>query len=197
MIAESRQPPLSEGASVISNIAYYREDEEAFSSDSAAAPVTNPKARLFPVTVSNREESGLVARSFAGKPVTVTGNNAGQSSIALSVTDRKAPVTVTGKSNPSFPVTDTGVSDTGILARLADEYWWRRALRKVYGRKFEHGAIRLGLVHSREGKYVSDETLKRRQKQNRRNCHIFQHQIVTNELGQEYSRVEGRKLILN
>jgi hypothetical protein len=36
--------------------------------------------------------------------------------------------------------------------------WWRRPLCKVYGRKFEHGSIRLGLVHRRKGKYVSDET---------------------------------------
>ena len=72
---------------------------------------------------------------------------------------------------------------TGILARLADEYWWRRALRKVYGRKFEHGAIRLGLVHSRKGKYVSDETLTRRQKRDRRNRAILEHCIATNETG--------------
>jgi hypothetical protein len=54
-------------------------------------------------------------------------------------------------------------------------------------RQFEHGAIRLGLVHSRKGKYVSDETLKSRQKQNRRNRAILEHCIATNELGQEYT----------
>lgn len=61
------------------------------------------------------------------------------------------------------------VTVTGILVRLADEYWWRRVLRKVYVRRFEHGAIRLGLVQSRRGKYVSDETLRRRQKRDRSN----------------------------
>ena len=102
------------------------------------------------------------------------------------------PVTVTGKHNPLIPV--TGMDDlnepvivTGVLARLADEYWWRRALRKVYGRKFEHGAISLGLVHSRKGKYVSDETLKRRQKRDRRNRAILEQCVATNEQGQEYT----------
>jgi hypothetical protein len=60
-------------------------------------------------------------------------------------------------------------------------------LRKNHVRQFEHGAIRLGLVHSRKGKYVSDETLRKRQKQNRRNRAILEHCIATNELGQEYT----------
>lgn len=119
--------------------------------------------------------------------------------ISVSVTERQVPVTVTekcesaiavtGKSTPTNPVTaiDIGITHTGILARLSDEYWWRRALRKVHVRKFEQGAIRLGLVHSRKGKYVSDETLERRRKQNRRNRAILEHCIATNELGQEYT----------
>ncbi len=54
-------------------------------------------------------------------------------------------------------------------------------------RKFEHGAIRLGLVHNRKGKYVSDETLNRRRKRVRRNRAVLEHCIATNELGQEYT----------
>ncbi|WP_181258967.1 replication endonuclease [Nitrosospira multiformis] len=46
---------------------------------------------------------------------------------------------------------------------------------------------RLGLVHSRKGKYVSDEALERRHKQNRRNRAILEHCIAVNELGQEYT----------
>ena len=76
---------------------------------------------------------------------------------------------------------------SGILARLADEYWWRRALRKVHARCFEQEAIALGLVHNRKGNYVSDETLRRNQKRNRRNRVTLEHCIATNELGQEYS----------
>lgn len=42
-------------------------------------------------------------------------------------------------------------------------------------------------VLNRKGKYVSDETLRRRQKQNRRNRAILEHCTATNELGQEYT----------
>lgn len=122
-------------------------------------------------------------------PVTVT--------VTDTVIDTQfVPVTVTGKHHPLIPVTgtdgliDSPVTVTAILARLADEYWWRRALRKVHIRQFEHGAIRLGLVHSRKGKYVSDETLQRRQKQNRRNRTILEHCIATNEQGQEFTLQE-------
>jgi hypothetical protein len=74
-----------------------------------------------------------------------------------------------------------------LLASDLSRPWWRRALRKVHVRKFEQGAIRLGLVHSRKGKYVSDETLERRRKQNCRNRAILEHCIAINELGQEYN----------
>jgi hypothetical protein len=87
-----------------------------------------------------------------------------------------------GDSSESDPI-----DSTGVLARLADECWWRKALRTVYGRKFEHGAIRLGLVHNRKGKYVSDETLTRRQKRDRRNRAILEQCIARNEDGQEYT----------
>ena len=122
-------------------------------------------------------------------PVTVTGKTNTIDSVTVTEKSPPFPVTVTGKSQPSLPVsiTDTGMSPAGILARLSDEYWWRRALRKNHVRLFEHGAIRLGLVHSHKGKYVSDETLKRRQKQNRRNRGILENCIATNELGQEYT----------
>jgi len=57
----------------------------------------------------------------------------------------------------------------------------------VHVRQFEHGAIQLGLVHSRKGKYVSDETVRRRQKQNHRNRSILEHCIATNEQGQAFT----------
>ena len=108
----------------------------------------------------------------------------------VTVTGKHDPVT--GKHDPLIPVRgmddlNEPVTVTGVLARLADECWWRRALRKVYVRRFEHGAIRLGLVHSRKGKYVSDETLQRRQKRDRSNRAILEQCIATNELGQEYT----------
>lgn len=74
-----------------------------------------------------------------------------------------------------------------ILARFADETWWRRALRKVHIRRFEHEAIRSGLVHRRKGHYVSDKTLRKNQQQNRRNRRVLERSGATNELGQEYT----------
>jgi hypothetical protein len=63
------------------------------------------------------------------------------------------------------------------------------ALRTVHVRQFEYGAIPLGLVHSRKGKYVSDETLRRRQKQSRRKRAILEHCVI-----QDYAmREDGDK----
>ena len=148
---------------------------------SVSVPVSGGKdARQSPVSVSDtgRQPTPPIERETSVFPVTVTEKS-----------NPSLPVTVTGESRPSFPVsvTDTGITYTGILARLADEYWWRKALRKIHVRKFEHGVIRLGLVHSRKGKYVSDETLKRRRKRVRRNRAILEHCIAVNELGQEYT----------
>ncbi|SEK98513.1 replication endonuclease [Nitrosovibrio tenuis] len=147
---------------------------------SVSVPVTKGNSiEQFPVSVTDtdRQPVSLMERKTSAFPVTV------------SVTDRQTPVTVTGKSDSPLPVTvtDTGITATGILARLADEYWWRRALRKVHVRKFEHAAVRLGLVHRRKGKYVSDETLNRRRKRIRRNRAVLEHCIAINELGQEYT----------
>ncbi|SEK88723.1 replication endonuclease [Nitrosovibrio tenuis] len=183
-------------------------------------PITEPATKLLTsVSVSVPVSLPVTGGKSAGPgPVSVTDTVTGIGSkltfpisVTVTDTDKQAPVTVTGESNPSFPVTvtgksnlpvtvtgesdpsppvsvtDTGITHTGILARLADEHWWRRALRKVQVRKFEHGAIRLGLVHSRKGKYVSDETLRRRQKQIRRNRAILEHCIAINEAGQEYT----------
>jgi hypothetical protein len=105
---------------------------------------------------------------------------------------RPVAVTVTGKNHSSVPIKGMKPAPnparvTGILRRLRDEYWWRRELRKTHIRRFEHGAIHVGLVHDLQGKYVSDETFHRRQKQNRRNRMILEHCIATNEEGQEYT----------
>lgn len=163
---------------------------------SVTAPVTKLAARVFPVTVSDTEESASVTGSWSAKPVTVIVTVTGKPdpSVPVTVTAKSHPfpITVTEKFGSASPVTGTGtgLTDAGILARLADEYWWRRALRTAHVRQFEHGAIQLGLVHSRKGKYVSDETLRRRQKQNRRNRAILEHCTATNELGQEFNLQE-------
>lgn len=87
------------------------------------------------------------------------------------------------------PDTDR-VAARGIIARLTDDQWWRRALRKVHGRTVETEAIRLGLVHNRAGKYVSDETLKQYSEQRRRNQNTLKGMMVVNELGDEFNLEE-------
>jgi len=153
------------------------------------AALANPTAAVIPVTVSDTEELASVTGLFSAKPVTVTGKSDPSFPVTVIGKSNPFPVTVTGKSGPSVSVTGTGsgVTDTGILARLADEYWWRRALRTIHVQQLEHAAIQLGLVHSRKGKYVSEETLRKRQKQNRRNRTILEHCIATNELGQAFT----------
>lgn len=90
---------------------------------------------------------------------------------------------------PYGPVTVT-VSVTGVLNRLCDEFWWRRALRNVHIRNVESHAIRLGLVRNGKGKYVSDETLHRVRAQKRRNRKTLERCYAINELDQEYSLQE-------
>lgn len=78
-------------------------------------------------------------------------------------------------------------SDRGFIARCCDPAWWRRQLRKIHGRKFEHAAIRLGFVSIRAGAYASDETVMRRIAQNKRNKKILESVLVENENGQSFS----------
>lgn len=82
------------------------------------------------------------------------------------------------------------VAAMGVIARLTDDLWWRRALRKVHSRAVETEAIRLGLVHSHAGRYVSDETLKRYTEQKKRNQNTLKAMLAFNELGDEFSLAE-------
>lgn len=77
-------------------------------------------------------------------------------------------------------------NDRQFVARCIDPAWWRRQLRKVHGRKFEHAAIRLGFVSSRTGPYASDEAVKQRIQQNRRNARVLHSTILKNDCDQEF-----------
>ncbi len=77
--------------------------------------------------------------------------------------------------------------DKQAVLRYCDPAWWRRSLRRVHGRAFEHAAIRLGFVSVRAGAYCSDETVKRRLAQNRRNTKSLESVTMQNEDGQEYT----------
>lgn len=81
-------------------------------------------------------------------------------------------------------------NDTQFLLRCVDAAWWRRNLRRVHGRDFEHAAIRLGFVSIRAGAYASNETVARRIAQNRRNAAALAGIKMVNEDGKEYTLAE-------
>lgn len=89
---------------------------------------------------------------------------------------------------------DPNITTTGIYTRLTDEIWWLQRLRKVHAQKLEQDAIRIGLVHQRAGRYVSDETLTRRREQKKRIRHILDGLLATNELGQSFTLSELAEL---
>ncbi len=86
------------------------------------------------------------------------------------------------------------ITTTGIYTRLTDEIWWLQRLRKTHAQKLEQDAIRLGLVHQRAGRYVSDETLARRREQKKRIRRTLDGLLATNELGQCFTLSELAEL---
>jgi hypothetical protein len=93
-------------------------------------------------------------------------------------------------------VTNRGISPPGIeddrqfMLRCLDAAWWRRNLRRVHGRTFEHAAIRLGFVSVRAGAYASNETVQRRMAQVQRNAKMLRAVTMQNELGHEFTLAE-------
>lgn len=73
------------------------------------------------------------------------------------------------------------LSDSGIVARLKDPVWWRRVVRRKYGRALEVVALSLNLVNGKKGKYCSDETLARYIEQVVRNRDLMENMEVINE----------------
>lgn len=76
------------------------------------------------------------------------------------------------------------------FARATDPGWWTKQLRAYCGRKFEHAAIRLGFVSKFAGAYASDETVKRRTEQVKRNRKILASTQLENELEQRFTLAE-------
>lgn len=60
--------------------------------------------------------------------------------------------------------------DAPAIARMTDDLWWRRQLRKTQARALEGEAIRLGYVHRHAEIYASTVTVERRAQQKRRNA---------------------------
>jgi hypothetical protein len=92
------------------------------------------------------------------------------------------------------PEIKKAVTITSALERVCDALWWRRALRKKYGRAVEKAARDVGLVHKGAGIYSSDETLYRRKQQKSRNRLMLDEIIAVNEAGQEYTLAELSEL---
>lgn len=74
-----------------------------------------------------------------------------------------------------------------VIGRAIDPRWWRRQLRKVYGRAREGGAIRLGMVHYRGEPYASNDSVLERIAQNRRNAAALDAVTMENEHGQQFT----------
>ncbi|WP_350029137.1 replication endonuclease [Caballeronia sp. ATUFL_F2_KS9A] len=77
-----------------------------------------------------------------------------------------------------------------IMARLKCELWWRRRLRRLHIRALEHSNIRLHYVHYRSEPYASDDAVRRRIAQNRRNEKTLESVTMENELGQRFTLAE-------
>ena len=82
------------------------------------------------------------------------------------------------------------ITAKGVINRLCNEHWWRKALRSQQGRKVEQYAISLGLVHRRAGLYVSETTMTRFNQQKLRNQRVLESTIATNEQGQAFTLQE-------
>ena len=99
-----------------------------------------------------------------------------------------APVTDTDtvtEKEPCIRVGQTTHTVTGFIRRVTDRdsRWWRRQLRSRHGRDIEAAAIQVGLVKAQAGIYASDETLKRKRQQSRRNRRILESMQAVNDSG--------------
>ncbi|OEZ98785.1 replication endonuclease [Duganella phyllosphaerae] len=77
-----------------------------------------------------------------------------------------------------------------VIARLVDARWWRAQLRKTVKRAFEAGNIKLGYVNYRGEPYASNDAVRSRLAQNRRNAAALAATLVQNDNGQQFSIAE-------
>ncbi|MFJ4294211.1 replication endonuclease [Cupriavidus sp. NPDC089707] len=89
-----------------------------------------------------------------------------------------------GVALPDFP------EDADKVARVRCELWWRRRLRTKHIRALEHSNIRLHYVHYRSDPYASNDAVRRRVAQNRRNAATLAATSLENEHGQRFTLAE-------
>ena len=85
---------------------------------------------------------------------------------------------------------ERAIAVKGISARLADEQFWRRQLRRLVARAVEKGMRELGEVSRRRHLYASDEAVRCRRNQRARNAAMMALVTMVNELGQEFKLSE-------
>jgi len=73
------------------------------------------------------------------------------------------------------------------IERVCDPKWWRRSISKQIMQRREAGAIKMGLVNSRKGLYISDYGLERQRQRNKRSLDWLQGSEMVNELGESIS----------
>lgn len=78
----------------------------------------------------------------------------------------------------------------GLIARLTDALWWRRALRRSVARAVEREAISLGMVHRQASLYASAEAINRRAGQRWRNSQTLDRTEAENDLGEVWTLAE-------
>lgn len=88
------------------------------------------------------------------------------------------------------PPSGQHISVAGAIARMTDELWWRRQLRKLHAKQVEGAAIHLGYVNRSRECYVSNQSLWRRQAQNQRNAATLEATLAINEHGQQFTLAE-------
>ena len=75
------------------------------------------------------------------------------------------------------------IADMPAIRRMTDEGWWRRKVRRTQAALVEEIAIELSLVHRHRQCYCSDETVKRRRAQTRRNALTLESIELENQHG--------------
>ncbi|SFQ19079.1 replication endonuclease [Ralstonia sp. NFACC01] len=76
------------------------------------------------------------------------------------------------------------------VARVKCELWWRRRLRTKHIRALERSNIHLHYVHYRSDPYASNDAVRRRLAQNRRNRQTLERTSLENEHGQRFTLAE-------
>lgn len=83
------------------------------------------------------------------------------------------------------------IADAAAIARMTDEQWWRRQLRKTQARALEREAISLGYVHKAQEIYASSITVERRTQQRKRNASLLAEAAAVNlDTGELYTLAE-------